>query len=276
MALSGCSGAAAPGVVAAPGNVTAAPSASAQMHTDMAAGMESMIHIEKDGIHSPVALAPGAMVTVMNMDTVAHSVISDDTTSFNLSIPAGGVASFKAPAQAGEYPFTSGTAARMHGVLKIVSGAPEASAAATASAPSEAAKMVCADEAKQTVKTIVGTTDLPVPRDSWDGSNYTCSYPLASGEFVMTVTEAADDAGAVAFAAQLATTLAATPITGLSNLGLPGYRSGDGSVVFAKDNMTLHVDATALTGAVGPEKISPSDFAYQMATTILGCWTAHH
>ncbi|MDD0858427.1 hypothetical protein NHF46_12945 [Arthrobacter alpinus] len=40
--------------------------------------------------------------------------------------------------------------------------------------------------------------------------------------------------------------------------------------------MTLQVDATAFPATVGPHKVTASTFAYEMATTILGCWTEHH
>lgn len=243
-------------------------------------GMESMIHLEKDSVASPANLAPGAEVTVMNMDTQKHTVTSDDGNSFTVAVPAGGMATFKAPAEPGLYPFHSDKAATLHGVLTVAAAPGTAPSPATtpaaATSPSEAAKMVCADQAKQTVKTITGAPTLPVPEDGWDGSAYTCRYPLQAGDFIMTVTEAPDNTSAQAFARALAASMAAAPIEGLANLGLPGYRSSDGVVVFAKDNMTLQVDATRLAGPVGPEKTSPSDFAYQMATTILGCWTAHH
>ncbi len=290
VALSGCAapGTSAPGA-GGPGlsHMPAPTSMSMQSH----AGMESMIHIDAQGVSSPIPLAPGAEVTVMNMDTKEHTVASDDGSSFEVAVPAGGLATFKAPAQPGDYPFHSGTAAALHGVLTVAAApgaapaaaakpapaataTPPAAKAAAAKAPSEAAKMVCADEAKATVKTITGAA--AVPEEGWDGTAYSCRYPLAKGDFIMTVTEAADSTGAQAFARDLAASVQAAPIEGLANLGLPGYRSTDGQVVFAKDNMTLQVDATGLSGPVGPENISPADFAYQMATTILGCWTAHH
>lgn len=270
------SGCAAPGSTASVDQPSSAPTS---MSMAAPAGMESMIHFEKEGLATPASVAAGAEVTIMNMDTAEHSVVSDDGSSFDVAVPAGGMATFTAPAKPGAYPFHSGTTEKLHGVLTVAplpGSATPSEAAPSEAAPSEAAKMVCAEQARQTVQTIVGTAAQPEPTESWDGSTYTCTYPLAAGDFIMSVTEAADNPSAETLARDLATKAQATPIEGLANLGLPGYRSAAGNVIFAKDNMALQVDATALTDPVGPEKTTPADFAYQMATTILGCWTAHH
>ena len=229
-----------------------------------AGSMETMIHIQDGRFVNPAPLAAGDTVTVMNMDATAVTIMSDDSTSFTVSVPGGGMAKFTAPTAPGSYPFHSGTGG-MQGELTVQAGG-----------PSKAASMVCADEAKETVKEILALPELPATTDHWDGTAYSCTYPLAAGDFVMTVVESASDAAAVTEAAELAASLQAQPIEGLANLGLPGYQSKDGHVVFAKDNMTLHVDASALPAAVGPHGVTADKFGYEMATTILGCWTAHH
>ncbi|MHA7271123.1 cupredoxin domain-containing protein [Arthrobacter sp. HLT1-20] len=231
--------------------------------TSGAASMESMIHIQDGTFINPTPLAAGSTVTVMNMDAEDRTVVSADS-SFSVSVPAGGMATFAAPKKPGNYPFHA-VGTDLRGVLTV-----------TASAPSAAATMVCADEAKQTVKEILGLPAAPTTTDAWDGTTYSCTYPLDVGSFVMTVTESANNADAATVAKQLAGSLQAAPIEGLANLGLPGYQAKDGNVVFAKDNMTLHVDATAFPATVGPHTVTASSFAYEMATTILGCWTAHH
>ncbi|WP_186759230.1 hypothetical protein [Arthrobacter alpinus] len=246
------------------GSDPSASSMASGMDMHGAGSMESMIHIQDGKFIDPKPLVAGTTVTVMNMDATAVTVTSDDSTSFMVSVSAGGTATFPAPKETGSYPFHSGTGS-MHGVLTVQAGAPSA-----------AATMVCADEAKQTVQKILSLPAIPKTMEKWDGSKYSCSYPLDGGDFVMSVTESVNDADAAALAAQLAGSLKASPIAGLANLGLPGYQSTDGNVVFAKDNMTLHVDATALPAKVGPDKVTAGKFAYEMATTILGCWTAHH
>ena len=138
-----------------------------------------------------------------------------------------------------------------------------------------AAAMVCSSEAKENVTKILELASAPLATPSWDGSTYSCVYKLPDGPFTMTVEVASGDDAATAEARILAASLNARPIVGLSNLGLPGYQSGDGDVVFAKDNMTLHVDATTMKTTVGAKHVPRADFAYQMATTILACWTEH-
>lgn len=264
LTLSACGAGAMAGSPATGGSEPSASSAASGMAMPGAGSMESMIHIQDGKFMDPKPLAAGAMVTVMNMDATAQTVISDDSTSFTVNVPAGGLATFAAPKKPGNYPFHGG-AGDMHGVLTV-----------KASAPSQAATMVCAEEAKQNVTEILALPATPKTTDTWDGTAYSCTYPLAVGDFVMTVTESATDADAAALAKQLAGSLQAPPIEGLANLGLPGYQSKDGNVIFAKDNMTLQVDATAFPAMVGPHKVTASTFAYEMATTILGCWTEHH
>ena len=268
LALAGCgSGGNTAGSPAAGPDPSASSTAAGMdpgMHMAGAESMELMIHIEDGKFIDPQPLTAGATVTVMNLDATDVTVVSDDATSFTLSVPAGGMATFPAPHEPGSYPFHSSTG-NMHGVLTV-----------QAAAPSTAATMVCAAEAQQTVQKILALPAVPQTTQAWDGSKFSCTYPLEGGDFVMSVTETASNADAVALAAQLAGPLKASPIAGLANLGLPGYRSSAGDVIFAKDNMTLHVDATRLPATVGPDKVAAGDFAYQMATTILGCWTAHH
>lgn len=265
LALSACGEGTMEGSPSPGGMEPSAPSAtSSGLATPGSGSMESMIHIQDGKFMNPKPLAAGSMVTVMNMDATAQTVISDDSTSFNVSVPAGGTASFAAPTKPGSYPYHGG-AGDMQGVLTV-----------TASGPSAAATMVCAEEAKQTVTEILALAATPKTTHDWDGTTYSCTYPLDVGDFVMTVTESDNDADAAAMAERLATSLQAAPIEGLANLGLPGYQSKDGNVIFAKDNMTLQVNATAFPATVGPHKVTASKFAYEMATTILGCWTEHH
>ena len=268
LTLSACGMEAGSGTAHTAGEPHTAPAtaqgAESAAETPGAGSMEAMIHIQDGRFVNPVPLAAGDTVTVMNMDATAVTILSDDSTSFTVSVPGGGLANFTAPTTPGSYPFHSGSGG-MKGMLTVQAGA-----------PSQAASMVCADEAKETVKEILALAALPETTDHWDGTAYSCTYPLATGDFVMTVVESANDAAALTVAKELAASLQALPIEGLANLGLPGYQSSDGHVVFAKDNMTLHVDASALPATVGPHGVTAGDFGFQMATTILGCWTAHH
>ena len=53
----------------------------------------------------PRRVHPGATVKVVNQDAVAHTVTSDDGTSFDVAVPAKTTVRFKAPATVGKYAF---------------------------------------------------------------------------------------------------------------------------------------------------------------------------
>ena len=156
--------------------------------------------------------------------------------------------------------------------------APETtSAAPAASAPSDASKMVCGQETKDNISSILALKESPHAVDDWADSTYTCTYHLADGPLVISVKESEDPASARKYFDTLAVKIGGiAPIKGLANLGFPAYQTEDGSVVFLKDNSTLYVDATELPADVGPQKVTPTAFAYQVSTTILGCWKEHH
>jgi hypothetical protein len=144
------------------------------------------------------------------------------------------------------------------------------------SGPSEASKMICAQETKDDISAILALNGAPHTVDGWADSTYTCTYHLADGPLVISVRQSADPAGARTYFDALQAKLRAAPIKGLANLGFPAAQTTDGSVVFLKDNSTLHVDASRLPTDVGPQNVTRTDFAYQVATTILGCWKEHH
>jgi hypothetical protein len=177
-------------------------------------------------------------------------------------------------------------AAGSTGQAETASAPPPASPAATQSAdqhaltqssgPSEASKMVCGEEAKGDISSILALKEAPHTVDNWADSTYTCTYHLAEGPLVISVKESPDPAAARKYFDALHGKLEAAPIKGLANLGFPAAQTTEGSVIFLKDANTLYVDATGLPDAVGPQKVAPTDFAYQVATTILACWKEHH
>jgi plastocyanin len=67
---------------------------------------------------SPSSVASGSTVTVQNNDTTAHTVTSDDGTSFNVKVPAGKTATFTAP-KAGTFKFHCNIHSSMHGSLTV-------------------------------------------------------------------------------------------------------------------------------------------------------------
>ena len=136
--------------------------------------------------------------------------------------------------------------------------------------------MICAQETKDDISSILALDQAPNTVDDWADATYTCTYQLPGGPLVISVKESPDPAAAGNYFDALRGKIRAVPIKGLANLGFPAAQTSNGSVVFLKDGSTLHVDATGLPAGVGPQNVTRTDFAYQVATTILACWKEHH
>ncbi|WP_283481182.1 hypothetical protein [Pseudarthrobacter sp. PH31-O2] len=118
-------------------------------------------------------------------------------------------------------------------------------------------------------------SSAPGTTDSWVDNLYTCTYALPQGSFVLSVQEAADPDAAHAYVRDLQrSTDAAAPIEGLANLGFPAFQTPT-SAAFVKDNFVLTVDAAALPETLGPNQVTRAAFAYQVATTVLACWSEY-
>lgn len=136
--------------------------------------------------------------------------------------------------------------------------------------------MVCGEETQKNIATSLALSSAPHSVSDWADNVFTCTYHLSEGNFELSVKESADTAAAREhFDAMRNSTAGAVPIEGLANLGFPAFETTAGSVVFQKDNMTLTVDASDLPAAVGPNSVTPTAFAYQIATTVLACWVDH-
>ncbi|MCU1575158.1 MAG: hypothetical protein JWO93_3240 [Micrococcaceae bacterium] len=159
-------------------------------------------------------------------------------------------------------------------------GNPEHQASPSASGaaePSPATQMICAEETKDNITRILALQTPPHSVDSWADQIYTCTYHLSDGPLVLTVKESPDPAAAhTYFDAAQAADAGNQSIDGLTNLGFPAFSNDRGSVTFLKDSTTLTVDASALPAAVGPHAITPKEFAYEVASTVLACWKEHH
>ncbi|GAB3568132.1 hypothetical protein GCM10027405_29520 [Arthrobacter alkaliphilus] len=91
----------------------------------MASSMGSMgslaaatIHIKSFAYTGPDSVPAGAMVTVMNMDTEAHTVTADDG-SFDVVVKAGTSVTFTAPVKPGAYAYHCTYHSNMHGTLSV-------------------------------------------------------------------------------------------------------------------------------------------------------------
>ncbi|MCZ2402165.1 cupredoxin domain-containing protein [Paenarthrobacter sp. Z7-10] len=77
------------------------------------------IHIKDFAYQGPDSVAPGAMVTVMNMDSQAHTVTADEGSAFDVTVKAGESMTFKAPDKAGTYAYHCTFHSNMHGMLVV-------------------------------------------------------------------------------------------------------------------------------------------------------------
>lgn len=78
------------------------------------------ITIKDFGYQGPPSVAPGATITVTNMDNQSHTVTSDDGSSFDaVAKGQGGTATFQAPTKPGTYAYHCSYHGNMHGTLVV-------------------------------------------------------------------------------------------------------------------------------------------------------------
>ncbi|MGH8960571.1 MAG: hypothetical protein ACRDWT_05095 [Jatrophihabitantaceae bacterium] len=138
-------------------------------------------------------------------------------------------------------------------------------------APSAAAKMICTDETRDNIATVLSVTPDPKPAATWQGGTYTCTYRLPMGTIVLSVHESADVPAAAAYTARLRPAIAdAKNLVGLTKTA---FGTTNGVLVLQKDNDTLRVDTSGLQPQTGRLHEHRADFAYEIAAVIMGCWT---
>lgn len=79
----------------------------------------SMIHISGFKYTVPASVAPGATVSVMNMDGENHTVTADAGNAFDVKANAGSTVTFAAPKTPGSYSFHCTYHSNMRGVLVV-------------------------------------------------------------------------------------------------------------------------------------------------------------
>lgn len=137
--------------------------------------------------------------------------------------------------------------------------------------PSATAHMVCAEETRATLSTMLAGAAVPPGTANWDDPVYTCTFTLPVGRLVISVTEGADSATTSRAFTALQHRLGRTH--DLLGLGQASYASSNGDVVLRKGHNILRVDATGLPAQFGRQQQKRTDFAYETASIILGCWT---
>jgi plastocyanin len=80
---------------------------------------QATIMIKDFAFSGPAPVAPGAMITVTNDDSEAHSVTADGAGGFDVNVAPGTSQTFTAPSKAGSYPFHCMFHSTMHGTLEV-------------------------------------------------------------------------------------------------------------------------------------------------------------
>lgn len=141
------------------------------------------------------------------------------------------------------------------------------------SEPSAKSKMVCAGDVRDEVQTILKLSAPAPVTTSWQDQLFTCTYTLPMGKMVLSVKESASKAAAAAYFQAQRTRSGKT--TTLAGVGEQAFATPAGTAVVLKDSSTLQVDATGLPEVFGPQQQRRTDFAYEVATVVMGCWIEH-
>lgn len=139
--------------------------------------------------------------------------------------------------------------------------------------PSATAQMICSDEIRTAVASMLQLPTTPAPTSTYVNRLFTCTYHLSDGPLVLSVQDTEGVPAARSYFESLRGTLPGSQtLSGVASLGLPAFQTPSGTVVFLKDDKTLKVDATGLPPAAGPNGQTRTDVAYQIATDVIACW----
>lgn len=137
--------------------------------------------------------------------------------------------------------------------------------------PSASALMVCSDEIRNDVTQVAKLPMKPLATSSFADHLYTCVYTLPMGNLIVSVKDLDSTAATTAYFDTTRRSLGST--TRLDGLAQGAFGNSEGHVVLRKDNHVLSVDASRLPAVFGSQGQKRSDFAYEIASDILGCWT---
>lgn len=139
--------------------------------------------------------------------------------------------------------------------------------------PTATALMVCSDDIRGKVQQVLRLATLPKTSSTFLDGLYSCSYALPIGTLVLSVQTSTGKDALNTYVEAARTTRKATST--LIGLGERAYGSTDGTVLVIKDNETLTVDASDLPPVFGTQGQKRTDFAYEIASDVLGCWTGN-
>ncbi len=142
--------------------------------------------------------------------------------------------------------------------------------AATAD-PSISAKMICENEVKNELTSLLGVKPIAPLAPTWKDHVYACTYKYKGGDLTLAVKELADKAATDEYFASLATKLGKTQ--NINGLGQGAFTTKNKSAVVRKDYKVLLVDISGLPQQFGSPPDSRANIALNVAATIMGCWT---
>jgi plastocyanin len=80
---------------------------------------DAIITIRNFTFEVPASVRPGAMVTLTNTDSAAHTLTATDKGGFEIEVPGGGTVIFRAPDTPGKYQFICTFHPKMNGTLVV-------------------------------------------------------------------------------------------------------------------------------------------------------------
>ena len=136
--------------------------------------------------------------------------------------------------------------------------------------------MICGPEVRTRLRTVLDLAEPPHGTSTWTGDTFVCTYRLPDGDLSLAVHVTSSNAKArLLLATERRQTRGSQPIAGLAGLGLPSYQNPSGTVGFAKDSFTFTSDASAMQRRIGPDGMTRTAFAYNIAAAVLACWSEH-
>jgi plastocyanin len=99
--------------------MTASPSGTAEATSGPAAASAATITIAGMSFGEPIAVPPGAQITIKNDDSAEHSVTSDTAGKFDVHVDGKEQGTLTAPTEPGEYAFHCVYHPSMHGTLTV-------------------------------------------------------------------------------------------------------------------------------------------------------------
>ena len=153
-----------------------------------------------------------------------------------------------------------------------IMGGPSASpVAATDGQPSASALMICSEEVRSDVSKVAALATPPASMSMFADHLYTCTYTLPTGRLTVSVKDLTSPAATTSYFTDVRHRL--TGSADLAGLGDGAFGTPAGTVVLRKDSHVLEVDASHLPAVFGKQSEKRADFAYEIASDILGCWT---